>query len=76
MEEEIEGRRQGTLGTADTPGQRRRQAQRLSLPTLDHLEEPVSLLELVNAAARTGSFSAWKDSHWGSGSLASMKRVK
>lgn len=47
-----------------------------SLPTLDHLEEPASLLGLVNAAARTGSFSAWKDSHWGSGSLASRKRVK
>lgn len=56
MEEEIGGGRQGTLGTADTPGQRGRQAQRLSLPTLDHLEEPASLLELVNAAARTRFF--------------------
>lgn len=39
-EEEIGGGRQDTLGTADTPG------QRLSMPTLDHLEEPAPLLKL------------------------------
>lgn len=46
-EEEIEGGRQGTLGTRYS-WQRGRQAQRLSKPTLDleHLEEPVSLLKL------------------------------
>lgn len=45
VEEEIEGGRQGTLGTADTPGHRGRQAKRLSMPTLHHLEEPASLLK-------------------------------